>query len=248
VLYLDAATTDNSAALFLHNNEEEEDLPIALEIYYHKPARAIDLAWATNKFIEANLESSLSGNNNNNNNKISNLPTKIQSRLIQFNSLYRNVNNGDRYTLIYLPRMGIRLCLNDILLGTIDFIDMTTLEQYDLARILYSVWFGQVAPFSTTMRNELLVPLSRPTKTTLRHFFRHAMNASSSFEMNNNNIDHQYHHHHHQDYVGGSLQRALLGIANDIYYDTMLRGTTIAMIILVFLSLWKKMTTTKKKE
>jgi hypothetical protein len=64
--------------------------------------------------------------------------------------------------------------------------------------------------------------------------------------MNNNNIDHQY-HHHHQDDIGG-LQRALLGIVNDIYYDTILRGTTIAMIILVFLSLWKKMTTTKKKE
>ena len=247
VLYLDAATTDNSAALFLHNNEEE-DLPIALEIYYHKPARAIDLAWATNKFIEANLEStSLSGNNNNNNNnKISNLPTKIQSRLIQFNSLYRNINNGDRYTLIYLPQMGIRLCLNNVILGTIDFIDMTTFEQYDLARIIYSVWFGRVAPFSTTMRDELLVPLSRPTKTTLRHF-RHAMNASSSFKMNNN-IDHQYHHHHHhhQDNNGG-LQRALLGMANDIYYDTMLRGTTIAMIILLGISLWKNTTTTKTK-
>ena len=250
VLYLDAATTDNSAVLFLHN-DDDDDMPIALEIYYHKPARAIDLAWATNKFIEANLEStSLSGNNNNNNNnnnnKISNLPTKIQSRLKQFNSLYRNINNGDRYTLIYLPRMGIRLCLNNVILGTIDFIDMTTLERYDLARILYSVWFGRVAPFSTTMRNELLVPLSRPTKTTLRHF-RHAMNASSSsFKMNNNNnIDHQY-HHHHRDNIGG-LQRALLGIAHDIYYDTMLRGTAIAMIILLGISLWKKMTTTKTK-
>ncbi len=119
---------------------------------------------------------------------------------------------------------------------------MTTLEQYDLARIIYSVWFGQAAPFSTTMRDELLVPLSRPTKTTLRHF--RAMNASSSFKMNNNNIDHQY-HHHHQDNIGG-LQRVLLGIANDIYYDTMLRGTTIAMIILLGISLWKN-TTTKKK-
>ena len=241
MLYLDAATTDNSAVLFLHNNEEE-DLPIALEIYYHKPARAIDLAWATNKFIEANLESSLSGsNNNNNNNKISNLPTKIQSRLIQFNSLYRNINNGDRYTFIYLPQMGIRLCLNNVILGTIDFINMTTFEQYDLARIIYSVWFGRVAPFSTSMRDELLVPLSRPTKTTLQQL-RHAMNASS-FKMNNN-IDHQY-HHHHQDNIGG-LQRVLLGMANDIYYDTMLRGTTIAMIILLGISLWKN-TTTKSK-
>ena len=118
----------------------------------------------------------------------------------------------------------------------------STLEQYDLARILYSVWFGRVAPFSTTMRDELLVPLSRPTKTTLQQL-RHAMNASS-FKMNNN-IDHQY-HHHHQDNIGG-LQRVLLGMANDIYYDTMLRGTTIAMIILLGISLWKNTTTTKTK-
>jgi hypothetical protein len=250
VLYLDIATTDNSAVLFLshNNNNNEEDMPIALEIYYHKPARAIDLAWATNKFIEANLVSTSDAsknksNNKNNKNKISNLSPKIQSQLTQFNSFYRNINNGDRYTLLYIPQIGIQLYLNNnILLGTIDFdsINMTITEQYDLARILYSVWFGPIAPFSTTMRDELLVPLSRPTITTaIQSFQRNAMNASS-FNMNTNNSHHHYHHHHRQD---GGLQRALLGIANDIYYDTMLRGTTIAMILLVILSLWKKMMT-----
>jgi hypothetical protein len=91
------------------------------------------------------------------------------------------------------------------------------------------------------MRDELLVPLSRPTiTTTALHPLQ--MNASS-FNMNTNNNHGQYHHHHCQDDIGGSLQRALLGIANDIYYDTMLRMTTIAMIILVIISLWKKMMT-----
>ena len=96
------------------------------------------------------------------------------------------------------------------------------------------------------MRDELLVPLSRPTTTTtiLQSFQHYAMNASS-FIMNTNNNHRQY--HHHQDDIGGSLQRALLGIANDIYYDTMLRGTTIAMIILLGISLWKNTTTTKTK-
>jgi hypothetical protein len=231
-------------------------MPIALEIYYHKPARAVDLAWATNKFIEANLVST-SNANNNNKYKISNLSPKIQSQLTQFNSFYRNINNGDRYTLLYIPQIGIQLYLNNnILLGTIDFTsnNMTITEQYDLTRIVYSVWFGQIAPFSTTMRDELLVPLSRPT-TTLQSFHRNAMNVSL-FIMNTNNNDHQYkyhhhhhhHHHHRQDDIGDGLQRALLGIANDIYYDTMLCMTTIAIIILVILSLWKKMmkmTTTK---
>jgi G3E family GTPase len=94
------------------------------------------------------------------------------------------------------------------------------------------------------MRDELLVPLSRPTITTtaLQSFQRNAMNATSfNMNTNNNNDHHQYHHHHHHhhhrqdDIGGGSLQRALLGIANDIYYDTMLRMTTIAMIILIIL-------------
>jgi hypothetical protein len=86
VLYLDIATIDNSAVLFLNNNNDNKDMPIALEIYYHKPARAVDLAWATNKFIEANLVSTSNANNvnnskckkNNNKNKISNLSTKYQ--------------------------------------------------------------------------------------------------------------------------------------------------------------------------
>jgi hypothetical protein len=84
------------------------------------------------------------------------------------------------------------------------------------------------------MRDELLVPLSRPSITTaIQQFQRNAMNATS-FNMNTKNNDHhQYHHHHHHhqyrqdDIGGGGLQRALLGIANDIYYDTMLRGTTL---------------------
>jgi hypothetical protein len=100
------------------------------------------------------------------------------------------------------------------------------------------------------MRDELLVPLSRPTITTtiLQPFQPNAMNASL-FNMNTNSNHHQYHHNHHhhhhhrQDDIGDGLQRALLGIANDIYYDTMLRMTTIAMIILVILSLWKKIMT-----
>jgi hypothetical protein len=87
VLYLDIATTDNSVVLFLNNNNNnnnEQDLPIALEIYYHKPARAVDLAWATNKFIEANLVSTsddykvINNNKNNNKNKISNLSPKCK--------------------------------------------------------------------------------------------------------------------------------------------------------------------------
>jgi hypothetical protein len=153
VLYLDIDTTDNSAVLFLNNyNKDYKDMPIALEIYYHKPARAVDLTWATNKFIEANLVSTsndYSNNNNNqhnknnNKNKISNLSIKIQSQLTQLNSFYRNINTGDRYTLLYVPQIGIQLYLNNnMLLGTIDFThNMTITEQYDLARILYSmVW------------------------------------------------------------------------------------------------------------
>ena len=57
VLYLppDIEAVDNSIISQQQSNDAISSLsPIALEIYYHKPARAADLQWATNNFIEAN--------------------------------------------------------------------------------------------------------------------------------------------------------------------------------------------------
>ena len=39
---------------------------------------------------------------------------------------------------------------------------MTPVEQHRLAGIIYSVWFGMTAPFSISMKEELLTPIHPP--------------------------------------------------------------------------------------
>lgn len=146
VLYLPPEST-NDAVLRLG------DSPVALEIHYHKPARAVDLQWATTKFIEANLPDG----------KLSGLPPNVQRQIELFNDLYRNVRGGDRYSLEYLPGIGVRLSLNEEELGTVGA-DMPKAEERELARVIYSVWFGDEAPFSAPMKKELLTPLEMPVE------------------------------------------------------------------------------------
>jgi len=156
VLYLpsDIEAVDNSIISQQQSNDviSTSLSPIALEIYYHKPARATDLQWATTKFIEANLPP---------NTTISDLPLNIQHSLTKFNNLYRNISVGDRHTLQYIPKVGIQLFLNDELIGCIGN-DMQMDEQYTLAKLIYSVWFGIESPFSESMKEELLTPIELP--------------------------------------------------------------------------------------
>ena len=85
----------------------------------------------------------------------------MERQISQFNDLYRNVRSGDRYLLEYLPGIGLRLSLNDEKLGTVGA-DMQGAEQGELARIIYSVCFGD--PFSASMKKELLTPLEMPVE------------------------------------------------------------------------------------
>jgi hypothetical protein len=148
-----------SSAMF---NNMDRPIIMALEIYYHKPVRASELRWATNKFIEANLVGAPKS--------IANLPTNIQHHLSSFNELYRNIKVGDRYTLEYHPEVGIRLYLNHEILGTVgnnQYTDnhhhhLREEERVELARIVFSVWFGDKAPFSAVMKRELLTPMVPP--------------------------------------------------------------------------------------
>lgn len=153
VLYLPPDSTNDAVLRLGDNASNDATTPVALEIHYHKPARAVDLRWATIKFIEENLPDK----------KISNLPPNMERQISQFNDLYRNVRSGDRYLLEYLPGIGLRLSLNDEKLGTVGA-DMQGAEQSELARIIYSVWFGDEAPFSVPMKKELLTPLEMPVK------------------------------------------------------------------------------------
>jgi hypothetical protein len=120
VLYLPPESTNN-AVLHLGDDVLNATTPVVLKIHYHKPVRAIDLRWATTKFIKENLS----------NKKFSNLPPK-QQQIAQFNNLYCNVQCGDRYSLEYLPGSELRLILNGKKLGTVGA-NMQGAEQQELA-------------------------------------------------------------------------------------------------------------------
>ncbi len=153
VLYLPRGIDNDLVMRFANDDDVDDDantaIAMALDIHYHKPARASDLIWATTKFVESNLPGGT---------KMTDLSDDVRRGMTEFNDLYRNASNGDRYSLIYMPELGLRLCLNDEILGTIGT-DMSNMERRVLARIVYSVWFGRVSPFSVSMRDELLTPL-----------------------------------------------------------------------------------------
>lgn len=172
VLYLPPHSTNDAVLCLSSNDSRDDDVnndmllpPIALEIHYHKPARAVDLQWATNKFIEANLVSE-SDDSSSKKQTILDLPTNIQLQLTQFNTLYQNISSGDRYSLVYLPGIGVQLSLNGVKLGTVGK-EMSLVDQQELARIIYSVWFGNESPFSAEMKRELLTPLEPPVEVAI---------------------------------------------------------------------------------
>ena len=155
VLYLDPSAP-NDAVLFRDGGRHREaeaveaapadppgpQSPIALELCYHQPVRAADFRWATAKFAAQN--GLVAG--------------PVQELLEEFNSLYRDVGRGDRYLLEYDPGRGISLSLNGgEVLGSVG---AGTTHERELARSIYSIWFGEAA-FSEKMKKDLLKPIER---------------------------------------------------------------------------------------
>lgn len=71
----------------------------------------------------------------------------LAPRLKAFNRAYRDIDDGDRYRLQYLPSGELQLWLNNEKLAT---------EQgHDFARAYLTIWFGE-RPYSDTMKDTLL--------------------------------------------------------------------------------------------
>ena len=128
---------------------------LALEMHYHLSARAVDLRRATHRLIEANMPIEYRGK------RVSELPNAdVRRGVTDFLGFYRDVRPGDRSTLSYHPRSGLTLGLNGNTIGTIGGTrEYDSTERRELARIVIGVWFGNDAPFSESMRDELLTPL-----------------------------------------------------------------------------------------
>lgn len=72
---------------------------------------------------------------------------RLKTRIDYHNSLYVDVEPGDRYALTYVPGVGTELSLNGQPLGVI--------EGADFAAAIFSLWLGEV-PFDGRFKNDLL--------------------------------------------------------------------------------------------
>ena len=72
---------------------------------------------------------------------------RIADEIAYHNSLYKDVNPGDRATLTYFPGRGTELALNGQVLGII--------EGAEFASALFSIWIGE-QPIDLNFKRQLL--------------------------------------------------------------------------------------------
>ena len=109
------------------------DVPKRLEVEYFRSIAGKDFGAATNKKISENVDPQTF--------------EQLRPRIEYHNSLYQDVEPGDRYALTYIPGRGTELTLNGEPKGTV--------EGADFAAALFSIWLGS-KPISESMKKELL--------------------------------------------------------------------------------------------
>jgi hypothetical protein len=125
------------AALYLPGEvpgrEVLRDVPKRLELRYHISIKGEKFGESAVPFLEKNVPREELA--------------RLKPRLEQLNRLYRDVKEGDRYALTYVPGKGTTLSLNGEPLGTI--------EGADFAAAYFTIWLG-AKPISDTMRDDLI--------------------------------------------------------------------------------------------
>ncbi|MEE4111673.1 MAG: chalcone isomerase family protein [Desulfobacteraceae bacterium] len=109
------------------------DTPKRLEIEYFHALKGKDFGPATYKGLADNLHAA----------EIE----RLRPRIDYHNSLYVDVQPGDRYSLTYVPGVGTELALNGQPMGLI--------EGADFAAAIFSLWLGE-NPFDRQFKNALL--------------------------------------------------------------------------------------------
>ena len=110
-----------------------DDVPKRLEIQYLRGFTADQFAKATDVKIADNVDAKTLA--------------ALRPRIDQLNALYRDVNEGDRYALTYLPGEGTELALNGRPLGRV--------AGADFAAALFAVWLGD-SPVDEDLKRSLL--------------------------------------------------------------------------------------------
>jgi hypothetical protein len=109
------------------------DTPKRLEIEYFHALKGKDFGPATYKGLSNNLDAAAI--------------ERLRPRIDYHNSLYVDVQPGDRYALTYVPGVGTELALNGRPIGTI--------EGADFAAAIFSLWLGE-NPYDRQFKNALL--------------------------------------------------------------------------------------------
>lgn len=125
------------AAFYLPESTRPEDargeVPKHLEIEYFHAIAAQDFAKVTASSISRNVSLTAF--------------QRLQPKINEFNTLYRDVKPGDRYALTYVPAKGTTLSWNGQALGTV--------AGEEFARGLFDIWIGP-NPLDSDLKRLLL--------------------------------------------------------------------------------------------
>jgi hypothetical protein len=108
------------------------DIPKRLELRYHVSIKGEKFGESATPYLKKNVPPDELA--------------RIRPRIEQLNRLYRDVKEGDRYALDYVPGTGTILSLNGSTLGSI--------EGADFAAAYFAIWLGG-KPISDALRDEL---------------------------------------------------------------------------------------------
>ena len=124
-------------AFYLEEGSSPEDVlsdkPKRLEVEYFHALKGEDFGITTNKVIAENTDALTL--------------EKIRPQIDYHNSLYEDVQPGDRYSLTYIPGRGTELALNGKTKGII--------KGADFASALFSMWLGEF-PMNKPFKKQLL--------------------------------------------------------------------------------------------
>jgi hypothetical protein len=104
-----------------------------IEIEYMRPIKGADFGPATDKGIADNVDETTF--------------KRLRPRIDYHNSLYEDVQPGDRYSLTYIPGKGTELALNGEAKGTI--------AGADFAAAVFSIWLGP-DPINESFKKQIL--------------------------------------------------------------------------------------------
>jgi hypothetical protein len=114
-------------------NQALADRAKRIEVEYLRSFKGEDFGPATVKMMEKNVDKTTI--------------EKLRQQIDYHNSLYEDVDPGDRYALTYIPGRGTELSLNGEPKGII--------EGADFANALFSIWIGQ-QPIDESFKRQIM--------------------------------------------------------------------------------------------